>query len=180
MIQYLHYMYSYQKTALSATHINHQPLCSMIPKKILRLLFISLGAYIFFSTVLLPLRIDGLSMEPTFKDGGFTFCWRQKYLFSTPARGDVVAIRFAGRKVVLLKRIVALEGETVSFREGLLFVNGKPIEEPYVQHRLPWDLPPRRVRPNKVYVVGDNRGVPMDNHYFGQVAVNRIIGGVPW
>jgi signal peptidase I len=77
-----------------------------------------------------------------------------------------------------LKRIVALPGETVEFREGELYVDGNLIEEPYVHHRLNWELPPRTVASRHVYVVGDNRGTPMSRHKFGEVNMNRIVGGV--
>jgi len=61
-------------------------------------------------------------MEPTYHDGGVNFCWRLRYLSSEPKKRDVVAVRFAGNKVMLLKRVIALEGEQVEFRNGKLFV----------------------------------------------------------
>ena len=150
----------------------------MSKKRLIRICCISLGAYLFFSYVLLPLRIEGRSMEPTYPDGGFRFCWRLQYLFTEPKRGDVVAIRFAGRRVVLLKRVIALAGDTVEFRNGALLVNNQRVNEPYVRFNSNWNLPPRQVAPGRVYVVGDNRGVPMEQHYFGQVLVRRILGSV--
>jgi len=79
---------------------------------------------------------------------------------------------------MLLKRVVALPGETVEFREGELYVDGNLIEEPYVHHRSNWELPPRTVAPGHIYVVGDNRGTPMVRHKFGEINMNRIVGGV--
>lgn len=150
----------------------------MDKKRLLRIFCISLGAYLVFSYVLLPLRIEGHSMEPAYTDGGFSFCLRLQYLFSKPKRGDVVAIRFAGKRVVLLKRVVALAGDTVEFQDGVLQVNNQRISEPYVRFNSGWNLPPRQVAPGKVYVVGDNRGVPMEQHHFGQVSTQRILGRV--
>ncbi|MCL2790743.1 MAG: S26 family signal peptidase [Desulfobulbus sp.] len=63
---------------------------------LLRLFLVTLAAVVVFTQALLPLHIQGKSMEPTYRDGGFNFCWRGRYLFSEPARGDVVAIRFWG------------------------------------------------------------------------------------
>ena len=146
----------------------------------LRMLVVAATATLLFSQVFIPLRIQGQSMEPTYHDGGFNFCWRWRYLFSQPAHGDVVVIRFAGPRVMLLKRIVALAGETVEFRQGALFVNGRKVEEPYVKTASDWQLPSRRVEPGKVYVVGDNRGVSVNRHHFGQVHQQRIIGGLVW
>lgn len=79
---------------------------------------------------------------------------------------------------MLLKRVVALAGETVEFRRGALLVNGKMIKEPYVQYPSDWNLGPREVKSGKIYVVGDNRSVPLHQHHFGQVSVKRVVGGV--
>ncbi len=151
-----------------------------LKKRVVRIVLISLAAWLIFSYVLIPLRIQGRSMEPTYHDGGFSFCWRQRYLFSPPSPGDVVAIRFAGRHVMLLKRVVALAGDVVEFRNGILYVNDQQVDEPYVRFRSDWNLPPRTVGAGRVYVVGDNRGVPMKQHYFGQAELDRVIGGVLW
>ena len=101
-------------------------------------------------------------------------------MFSTPERHDVVAIRLAGEKVVLLKRVVALEGDVVAFRDGALFVNGKKVDEMYIRNPSSWNLAPRKVDKDHVYVVGDNRSVPIDVHQFGQTSIERIIGGPLW
>ena len=119
-------------------------------------------------------------MEPTYRNGGMNFCWKLRYLFSKPERHDVVAVRFAGNRVMLLKRVVALEGEQIEFRDGKLFVDGKEISEPYVVYPCNWNLPPRRVEKGSVYVVGDNRNMPLEHHYFGQTTVKRIIGVPIW
>jgi signal peptidase I len=144
----------------------------------IRLISLGLACYVIFTHVLIPLRIQGMSMEPTYQDRSFAFCWRFQYLFSPPERFDVVTVRFTGRSVMLLKRIVALEGETVEFQKGLLYVNGKVIHEPYVHYRSDWELPPRTISSGHVYVVGDNRGTSMARHQFGEVNMNRIVGGV--
>lgn len=90
----------------------------------------------------------------------------------------MVTVRFSGRRVMLLKRIVALPGETVEFRKGLLYVDGKVVEEPYVRNRSDWELLPRTIAPGHVYVVGDNRGTSMARHQFGEINIKRIVGGV--
>jgi signal peptidase I len=147
---------------------------------IFRLLTVALSAAVLFGYVLIPFRIQGHSMAPTYQDGGFNFCNRLRFVFSGPQQQDVVAIRLAGQSIMLLKRVVALEGDVVEFRAGRLFVNSRPVEEPYVHDPFAWDLPPRTVARGQVYVVGDNRRVPMHIHQFGQTAIDRIIGGPLW
>ena len=150
------------------------------PKFLIRISVVALFAYLFLGHVCSPLLIKGYSMEPTYQNGSFNFCWRWRYLFSKPQRPDVVAVRFAGSKVMLLKRVVALEGERVEFRHGKLFVDEKEIDEPYIHYPCNWNLPPRQVEKDCVYVVGDNRNIPIENHLFGQASVKRIVGAPLW
>ncbi|MBN1671617.1 MAG: signal peptidase I [Kiritimatiellae bacterium] len=146
----------------------------------IRVVTVAVVAFLFFRYVCLPVRIHGQSMAPTYRDGGFNFCWRPRYAFAGPARGDVVVVRLAGRRVTYLKRVVAVAGETVAFRGGRLLVNGKAIEEPYVNGPCDWELPPRAVDAGHVYLIGDNRRTSMHNHAFGQTPVRRILGGPLW
>jgi len=119
-------------------------------------------------------------MEPTYHNGSVNFLWKPHYLFSGPKRHDVVAVRFAGDRVMLLKRVIALEGETVEFRNGRLFVDGGEVKEPYARYSCNWNLPPRQVEKNCVYVVGDNRNMPIEDHHFGQASMKRIMGIPLW
>lgn len=153
---------------------------SLTPKFLIRAFLVALFAYLFFGHICIPIRIKGYSMEPTYRNGAVNFCWRLRYIFSETKRYDVVAVRFAGNKVMLLKRLVAVEGERVEFRDGKLFVDGKEIDERYVRYPCNWNLPPRRVEKDCVYVVGDNRSMPIENHYFGQAPIKRIIGAPLW
>jgi signal peptidase I len=153
---------------------------SLTPKFLIRLVLVAVIAYFFFGYICIPLRIKGASMEPTYHDGRWNFCWRWAYLFSEPKRADVVLVRFAGSKVMLLKRIVALAGEQVEFRGGKLFVDGKEIAEPYVIYPCTWNLPPRQVEKGHVYVVGDNRNMPIEEHDFGQTPITRLRGKPLW
>ena len=152
----------------------------IIPKKtshyLIRVTVIAISAWLFFSYLCIPIHIKGASMEPAYRDDGWNFIWRPAYLFSGPKRSDVVGVRFAGRSVMLLKRVVALEEEKVEFRKGELYVNGKKVDEPYLQYRGKWNLPPRVVKKGNIYVVGDKRDMPMRNHTFGQTSVNRVLG----
>ncbi|HMK77230.1 MAG TPA: signal peptidase I [Thermodesulfobacteriota bacterium] len=153
---------------------------SITPKFVIRVSSVALSAYLFFGYLCIPFSIRGTSMEPTYHDGGVNFCWRLRYLFSEPIRHDVVAVRFAGSKVMLLKRVIALEGEQVEFRNGKLFVDGRGIEEPYVRYPCAWNLSHRQVEKDCIYVVGDNRSMPIDDHHFGQASKSRIVGVPLW
>jgi signal peptidase I len=153
---------------------------SLTPKTLLRMAAIAILAYLLFGHLLIPLRIKGSSMEPTYRNGGINFCWTLGYLFSRPSQHDVVLVRFAGKRVMLLKRVVAVEGESVAFQDGKLFVNGCMVHEPYVRYPCTWNLAPRRVKKGYVYVVGDNRSTSMEDHSFGQTPIERIVGVPLW
>lgn len=153
---------------------------SLTPTFLIRASLVALFAYLFFGHICTPLLIRGQSMEPTYLNGRFNFCWRLCYIFSGPKRYDVVAIRFAGEKVMLLKRVVAVEGERVEFRHGKLLVDGNEIDEPYIRYPCHWNLPVRQVKKDCVYVVGDNRNIPIENHFFGQAPLKRIVGVPLW
>ena len=114
-------------------------------------------------------------MVPTYPDHGFNFCWRGRYWFSEPQRGDVVIVRHHDR-VYYLKRVVAVAGDTVEFRKGKLFVNDRELDEPYLRYYCSWELPKRTIEPGHCYVVGDNRSQPIIEHHFGRVSAKRIIG----
>lgn len=141
----------------------------------LRAAAVALVALAVFGLLLTPCVINGASMVPTYSEHGFNFCWRGRYWFSEPQRGDVVILRFQGR-VYYLKRVVAVAGDVVEFRSGKLFVNGEMQSEPYVRYFSSWELPPCKVEPGHCYVVGDNRSQPIHDHVFGNVSVKRIVG----
>ena len=152
----------------------------LTPAYLLRVSIFAISACIFFGFICIPLAVRGKSMEPTYSDGSLNFCFRLKYSFRGLERLDVVFIRLAGPGVMLLKRVVAFEGEEVEFRKGRLVVDGREISEPYLRDQGDWDLPPRRVEKGNIYVVGDNRMVPIAEHHFGQTPVGRVAGGPLW
>jgi signal peptidase I len=147
---------------------------------LVRAFLVGISAFLLFGYIIIPFSVKGRSMEPTYKDGSFNFCFTPYTLFSKPEKQDVVVIRLAGKKVMLLKRVVATENEIVEFRDGFLFVNGRMVVEPYVRYSSGWNLAPRKVGKNNVYVIGDHRGVSIERHQFGQTSVNRIVGTPLW
>lgn len=148
--------------------------------------------------IFLPVRIVGISMEPTYRSDTINFINRMAYVFGKPHRGDVVAVRyssappgtgvrmttlrrvFAGPSVMLLKRIVALPGETIAITNGMVYINGKPLDEPYVKARARWQLQPITLAGNEYFLIGDNRGMDQREHEFGRAEANRIVGKVLW
>jgi signal peptidase I len=145
-------------------------------RAILRIIAIVASAVVVFGFVLLPLRLEGISMLPTYESGAMNFANRLAYLWSAPARGDVVAIRMAGLHLFYVKRIVGLPGERVEIVAGVVLVNGRPLIEPTVELRAPWNLPELTLGNDEYLVIGDNRSMAIENHDFGRVRRDRIAG----
>jgi len=150
------------------------------PKRTLvRIVILVAVSSILFKFVLQPIRVEGGSMLPTYKDRGIHLVNRLAYVFHPPHRGDVVAIRMlAGEHVMYMKRIIGLPGETVAFIRGHLYINGKPMDEPYVAFRCYWNHDQEQVGPDQYYVVGDNREMPWADHVKGRPTRDRIVGKV--
>jgi signal peptidase I len=140
-------------------------------------LLAAVAAAVFF-WVLLPVRAHGPSMLPTHPPRALLFVNTLSYRWGSPARGDVVAIRMAGRHLVYIKRIVGLPGEAIRIDHGLVLVDDQPLDEPYVKHRGPWSVPPTRLEPDEYYVIGDNRGMSREDHLFGTTRRRRLLGRV--
>jgi signal peptidase I len=128
--------------------------------------------------VLVPIRVEGISMLPTYKENGIKFVNCLAYVLHPPQRGDIVAIKITGKSIMLCKRIVALPGETIAFHEGRLIINGEILEEPYVNGPCNWELAPEPVGPDEYYFVGDNRTMDYEQHTQGRTFRQRILGKV--
>ena len=146
---------------------------------LVRVLIVILSAWCFFKFICMPLVIQGESMLPTYPSRGFMFCWAPSYWFRSPQRGDIVIMRY-GRSTMLLKRVIALPGDTVAFKDGRLILNGKPAAEPYIKGPSDWNLPERTVERNHYYLAGDNRSVPMEAHVFGEMHKRYLKGAPLW
>ncbi len=127
--------------------------------------------------VLVPVRVSGTSMEPTIRDGKITVINRIAYLGSAPKRGDVVAVRWAGNRAWLLKRIIALPGESFQIERNSVRVNGKALDEPYANWGDEiWQAAQQKLEADEYLVIGDNRDMPQSEHEFGRASRGRILG----
>jgi len=143
-----------------------------------RIVVLIVTCCVVFRFVLLPIRVEGMSMMPNYKENRVNFVNRLAFVFHPPRRGDVVAIRTSGISIMFMKRIIGLPGETVAFHRGHIFINGNLLEEPYLKYRCDWELPPKRLGPDEYYFVGDNRSMPAVDHTQGVAARPRIVGKV--
>jgi signal peptidase I len=158
---------------LQAVTVGRRPEYTLI-----RILVLVIPCLIIFGFVLLPIRVTGISMQPTYRNHSVNFINRLTYRYHEPQRGDIVGIRMAGDHELYLKRIVGLPGETVGFAGGHIVINDQTLSEPYEKSPCDWNVPSVQLGPDEYFVVGDNRTMPAEDHVFGKVLRERIIGRV--
>ncbi len=121
--------------------------------------------------------IRGPSMQPNLYYDQRVMVEKVTYRFAHgPRRGDIITFEVPGEDEPLIKRVVALSGETVKVQNGQIFINGQPLDEPWTVNRGGPSYPATLVPPLHVFVMGDNRGSSRDSRSFGPVAVDHIIG----
>lgn len=134
-------------------------------------------------TFIKPSIVMEHSMENTFVEGDYLILFRQHYrLFAAPKRGDVIVFHTSmtdsnGRSKDLIKRIIALPGETVSISGGVVYVNGEPLEEPYLKEGYTKSsMDELTVPEGMLFCMGDNRQNSLDSRTLGCVEMKRIVG----
>jgi signal peptidase I len=120
--------------------------------------------------------VHGESMSPSFHAG--RVCLVQK-LPGPVSRGDVVIVDDGqGRSI---KRVVGLPNDSLLFRNGRVYVNGRELPEPYLDHSGPtWPVYGTRftLDQEQVFVMGDNRGRSEDSRVYGPLRWRSILGKV--
>ena len=130
--------------------------------------------------ILRPMVINGESMMPTYSSRGFTFAFLPYFKIYQPERKQIVILKHAGFNTFLLKRVLAFPGETVEIRNGVLYVNGNALDEPYVKNECDWNFSRHEVPAGKIFVLGDNRSMPIQNHMGGMIDKSRLAGVPIW
>lgn len=167
-----------------------------LARPIPRVLWVSVGICALLlaarSYVLTPFLIPTGSMRPTIIPGDYVFVdqvsyglrvpgtpWRFPEIES-PGRGDIVV--FSGEDAdgseYLIKRLVALPGDAVEARDGLLYVNGVVAETGAIW--VTGDFGPIRVARGHGFMLGDNRMRSKDSRHFGSVPLDEIVGRARW
>ncbi len=118
-------------------------------------------------------------MYPTFHNNDHIVVDKFNGEMSTLKRGDVIVFFSPiGENRLLVKRIIGIQGDVISIRNGSVFLNGKLLREPYTNHHAESfeTIPAFRVPENSVFVLGDNRLVSADSREWGAVDKSRIYG----
>lgn len=146
------------------------------------LVFSVLVAVLVIVFVVQPVRVEGTSMLPHLHDGERIFVNKFIYRFERIERGDIVVFWYPNDPdKSFIKRVIGLPGETVSIRAGVVYINGQPLEEPYLDARYHLraeyeNMPPKFVNNHYYFVMGDNRDSSNDSRQWGLVPEKYIYG----
>lgn len=146
--------------------------------------------------------IPSASMRDTLLEGDRVMVNKLAYRFGDPHRGDVIVFdsplvehhpseSFLGKVVrnvgealgistpesALIKRVIALGGETIEIRDNTIFIDGTALDEPYLTRPVTMDaFGPLTIPTGHVFVMGDNRNQSEDGRVFGPIPEGDIIG----
>lgn len=181
----------------------HRPFWKELPVLIVIAFVIAL---LLKSFVVQAFYIPSASMEPTLLVGDRVLVEKVTTRFGQPSRGDVVVFEKdlgapeaprdnenvlerignafkelfgfpTGGQQDFIKRVMAVEGDTIEGRDGAVFVNGNRVDEPYLPEGVTTsEFGPVDIPPDMIFVMGDNRGNSDDSRSFGPVPVDTVIG----
>ena len=130
-----------------------------------------------------PFYIPSPSMQPALRPGDRVIVDKLRYRFGEPHRGDVVVFdkpaNAGGSAEVknLIKRGIAVPGDEIEARQGVVYRNGGILDEPYLRPgTVTTDIPRQRLAPDRYWVMGDNREVSEDSRLFGPVPASVLTG----
>ena len=140
---------------------------------------------------IIKMRVQGDSMEPTLKPGQEILVDTNWYKTHSLQRGDIVVVNFRLSNKKYVKRVVAIEGDKVEFKDGKIYINGSPLSEDYLKDpnwrfseknlkflslqlsRSNWQVPK-----NSFLGLSDNRIRTHDSRLWGLLSCDQIIGKV--
>ena len=146
----------------------------------LRDLLISAAASVLIITFLYqPVRVEGTSMLPRLEDRDRLFINKFVYHIEAIERDDIVVFRYPRDPVKsYIKRVIGLPGDHIRIVHGQVWLNGKPLREPYVpeEYRDTRSMSELTVPDDSYFMMGDHRSISSDSREFGPVARDLIYG----
>lgn len=148
-----------------------------IIKEFIPYVIITLVVIFIRTFIISPVSVDGDSMYPTLKNGEYLILNKFDRSFD---RFDIVVLYYNNERLV--KRIIGLPGDNIEYKNSILYVNGKQVEEKFIDvetndfklSKLGYDKIPN----GYYFVVGDNRNTSLDSRTIGLIKENTISGTI--
>ncbi len=158
-------------------------------KALIRDIIIALVIVLIITAIIKPTIVRESSMEPTLYDGNYVLVNKMQYKFGDVKRGDII-IFHSGLKAedgsgdsegnkLLIKRIIAVPGDTVTIEGGKVYLNGEVQNESYIEAGgTPGEVTDLKVPEGKLFVMGDHRLVSIDSRSeeVGLVDQDSVVG----
>jgi len=111
-------------------------------------------------------RVDGTSMTNTLGNNYIVFSTPATYMFRAPVRGEIVITQYPARLGEhFVKRVIGLPGETIEVKNGRVYINGNPLNEPYTKDEtIDYEMEAVVIPQGFIFVMGDNRNNSNDSH----------------
>ncbi len=125
-----------------------------------------------------PVRVHHDSMRPNLRDGDALLIDKFSYLWRDPRVGEIVTAHLPGTGESVVKRVVALGGDSIGIVDGVLTRNGQPVDDSYAnrENMAGYFWGPVDVPEGQVFLLGDNRIESVDSRDYGPVPVDSIDG----
>lgn len=132
---------------------------------------------VIFHTMVASFKVYGSSMYPTILPGEYIMVSKVSYLFGQPQRGEVIVFHSPrDPETDLIKRVIAVPGDTVEIKKGIVSIDGEALTEPYVSEKPRYDYNPQEIIAGQYFVLGDNRNNSSDSHGGWTVPRSNIVG----
>jgi signal peptidase I len=139
-------------------------------------IFIAGILFLAVNLVTARIKVEGSSMEPSLHDGEFVVINRLAYRWAEPDRGEIIVFRYPlDPERRFIKRIIGLPGDEVSVSQGIVYINGILLEEPYINAAPRYDGE-WTIEEGRYFVLGDNRNNSSDSRNWGSLESDDIIG----
>jgi len=158
---------------------------SSLLREVAEVVVLAVILYFGISFAVQAVHVEGLSMFATLDNNDYLIANKIDYRLHAPQRGDIVILRPPTNNTTdFIKRIIALPGERLLIRDGVVYINGHRLDEPYLPEAWtlqtnpqPWSIGEGAViPPNQYFVRGDNRNKSQDSRFFGTITRDRIDG----
>jgi len=122
-------------------------------------------------------KVEGFSMEPTLQNGQYVIVNKIGLHFAALHRGDIIVFHYPlDPSESFVKRVIGLPGDTVAVQNRHLVLDGKVINEPYINGLMAANYPQVTVPAGDYFVMGDNRNNSSDSRAWGPLPANEVIG----